>query len=670
MDEEHPKRSLDHLKSAKVLIAVSAMLTGIIFAIIMMNVKESRIIQREYFIIAEDLKKMGEEALKERAYVRSRRYLDRALQFAEKSSDIFHRNPLEREIKAIIAGNEGLQKAGQGYVLLGERWVKREEFMDLYNKGQLAKKGLRENLTKAVIAFAGENYEEAVKYYQQVLNGLNEAAVFGFHEFDREKIEQDYQKALLLRSKTKADDFYQRGEFKLAVMEYEKMLNIVDEMKEKDLAFAEDVQKTAVEVLLLSAETWLKLDNFRPQNFRDLIKQARSMLHSHPYLSPQTVSSLEDRIRTMTKKMEILRAKKVHELAQNFVKLRNVRSMDDANNEISALIYGHANTESNGSSVNNSGTHGQSENKGLDDEPPSDTGASRYKRARSLLRGFIGMLQKSEFANDADVHVVIMDLQRDIDNLNKAEEAERAERAQLWERVASGMKLAKAKEEAGKYDDALMIYKDLHNTVTHSKSRNETRFASVLEGISAHCERLNVKKKEAELREMLASAEEKIASGKLAEVIILAQSVPTDDGDSGRKNASGAEPLIRRLAWLGALAKGMRSNFALAVEQEALQFFQKRGIKKVSVRQDETSIQHCSLLGDNPRERCLTFNLKGQTVVYAEAGRSMAAYPVICDLRLRFCEGEIPFQNRELECRELKVKSSLGPEPFSFGQLK
>lgn len=664
---EYKTSEFFHLLRPKIIIlVVLIVVVGGILLLEMMNIKASQTVRQEYIIIASGLKKQAEEALRERAYVRARRYLDRALYFAEKGGTIFHKNPLELEIKALIAGNEELKKVAKGFAPLGERWVSREEFIELYTKSQQIKKELRANLTRAAIAFAGEDYDEAIKYYEQVLTELNQASIQGFSELDREKIEKSYKKALLLRSSKRADNFYRNGEYELAVVEYEKVLNIIESMNDKDSIFAQKVQKTVVEALLLSAEKWLKNDNFNPVNAREFIEKARTMLYSHPFLSTEAVSSLEDRIKMTTKKMEILRARKIHELAQDLVKAKEARFMDHINNEMARLLHGSNNkpekdTEKTDLTVNE---------KNMPPDYQADANVIMYERARSILKDSVAMLQKSGFGNDTDVRAVVMELQKDIDNLRKIEEAQKFEKAQLWEHLTAAMRLAKAKEESEKYDEAIDTYREVQNTINKSKFRSEAAFASMLDEINENLKRLSAKKRSAGLRQIVASAEEKIASGKLDEVILLAQGVDFRSDDPAIKNDQKIETLARRLSWLGTLAKEMRQNFALAVEQEALIFFQQHGIKNVSVRKDETTIEYCSLMDNNSRGRCLTFNLKGRTIVYTEAQQRYASYPVICDVRLRFCEDSVVYQHRELKCREAKIKSSLGPEPLSFGQLR
>ncbi len=656
----------------KMVAMIGVVVVSVGMVVVLRELRLSQAIHRQYRLLAEGMVKKGEAALQARAYVLARRYFDRALSCAERGG-FLRRSDIERRIKEVLNGDENLQRVGRGLVLLGNSWIERSEFSSLFKRSQEAKGELRTHLSRATIAFAEGDYEEAVKHYESAQRVFDEAFRFGAPEVQWEVITQSYNKALLLLAKRRADEFARERAFDRAGEEYKRALDIAHEIKGGDVVLFEQLHHRTVQMFLQAARVCVQSERF--EDARSLLKRAQHALYGSSYLPAESVTVYEKQIQEVYRDLEMMVVQRLRDVAQTLAKSRSTEQIQTGVDDAASLLRSSS-SDKGDEFVASLQECAQKVGVSPSQEPQAGEVDElhivqrRYGGSRCILQGAVMLLQTGDMSNDPKVRSLVGSLQKDLEVLAKAEEGEYAARNRLWDQVVSTMKTAKAWEDAGRYDDAVALYNETIKAIMGSGFRQEARFVAKLEELRVRSDRAAIQKVVSAIERSLGVVEERFLEGKLDEVVELSHAVVVQGRNRFQGGDTRGERAIRRVAWLGEVAAHMATVFSEAVRLQALEFFQRQRGAKVSVKVSDATCGKIVVVGGNMRDQCVTFHIHGRANIYLEVERRMSAHPLLCEAKFRLCEGSLNAEHYGSRCREAKVRSTIGPEPFSFGEVK
>jgi len=621
-------------------------LAGVVFFIICgflgfaIHLKLSKTAQYTYKILAEDLKKQGEAALKSGSYVVAKRFLERAMMFAEKAN----LPSLERQIRKTMENTEELKKISAGLVPFQGDWIRKEEFLKLYDKSRKAKSELYNLVSRAAAASAEGNYARAESYYEEAIKIYDEASWLIGEEYSRDRLIAGYNRALLLSSKQKADIDFNNGLFDQAANAYVRALDRARELNISDDYLLRELHRLAVESFIEAARKKLEAEDW--QSFMEFIGKAREQLHRYNYLSKESLNECNQKITGLLRKAYIRALSNCGEIIQEMVKSVDASRTCLFVEKVNGILKNLMPTEKDGA-------------------PPysSCVPSQRYEMAETLLKRALNVLEyASSNHNLGDLKETRTFLQQTLNLAQEKAAKDRALRKEFSMRIASLEEEAKRFTNAGKYDDAFRTYDEAIRLIRSSSFRGEGQYQDKLEEFLNSQKELIARIKGSHLEKSLSTMEDLLAKGKVEEIRHVAVDLNLGGNDS-------ANPKIRRILWLQHISQNVRNFFREGIRREAVEFFGKRYQTDVKVKVEDVSLNKIVMPDYKPGSVCFDLRMNGSAILYTEMTRKFSASPFQCEVHVRVCEGSPEVYNGA-QCQETKVKATLGPEPVTFGELK
>lgn len=626
--------------SRKRIVFIAGILTALIFGLflyIAFHLKISRTSHYTYGVLAKELRKRGEMALKAGSYTVARRFFERAMFFAN-SGKLFS---LERELRKILEGSEELKKIGQGMVPFQGAWVKKEEFLRNYENARKTGEDLVMLNYKATAAIAEGNYAEATLIYEEIIKKYDEASWLIGSEFDRDKLMFNYRKALLLKEKKKGDKLFDSRAFEEAAALYIGILKNMQEYNLKEIELCGEIQSSLVNAFIESAVVKLTAQDWHGS--KEMLDRAREELFLWKCMQSETMDKLEAKITEVFRRLYFSSIKQ----CQNFIS--GIIYSGDVQKTCSVLEY-----------VINIFKLFDNPNRLSIQMGSSELCAQErhYRILEVLITGIIEKLQKDRsFYNFDEIKNLETLFQNTLSLVRDRIEKEQAARNEFADKLIVLEERAKRSVREGKYEESLRLYDEAIRFIRSSPFRGEVKYVAKIEELNAAQNKITEEIKRGKKEKILTSMEQLLMEGKLEEAVRISRDLH-QIGDL-------TDATAKRILWLRDLAQNMRVYFADEIKGEAVPFFSRLYRKELKIKIEDISIQKLS--GRKVGSQCFEFCVLGLANIYIETSQRLAAYPFTCEVNIKTCYDLMRITHQSLKCRENKVKSSLGQEPIFFG---
>jgi|GEM_PF-6811422 len=476
-----------------------------------------------YRMVAKGLVAEARRAIALREYGAAFRLLQRARYF----SDFIKDKNISTEIDALMRKNKHFQKIKAGQIYVKEKWLPKKEATDIFRKAEKSVREIRNLLAEAALATSKENYLKAIASYKAALKRYDSTEWINDPPVARSLIEKELARVKAFDLLSKAQNAWDNGEYERAAVNYEAALSIIAQTDPTEKIFAESLQKTAANLYIKTSARETEKGNFGIA-YR-LLQKAKNVVKRYSFLSNDARLKLNGQICSYSKRIELRLAENLKLIADEIAKANDeieFNSLVSRARSLLASIKFDSALKGKAGNTAKSFDFLASMSNNLELE-------TKYKVAAAVLAKAIGILEASQFRDEATVRNYISELQSDLKNLKSKMDQLRKKNQVFLSKLNNLMERANRLRSNGNYEMALKLYDRVIRMAHATEYRNAPQVVEILS--KANSSRLKIIEQQygakeektgteallSEISKLRYEAQALAGRGKLAESIAL-----------------------------------------------------------------------------------------------------------------------------------------------------
>ncbi len=662
--QSRPSNFINRRNIIRTLICVLVVAVLVVATKHIMDVRNK---EKEYLTLMTNLKVKGDQAYNQERFSLAKKYYERALYFGKKISRLPAARKIKTQITYCLKNDENLRKVSQGFVFIDGKWVSRKELAEKYNKAQKIKVETRLLLKRAAISFIEGNYEEAIKCYTEIINKCQNVLELGLTSccISIDKVKVFLKRSILCDNLVKASKFLETRHFQKASLCYENAFKIAKEIKADETGFLMQLQQKTLEYLIEASKE--AIHKGRIDDAKVVLDKALYML-SFKYISESQTFLYKKKIRQVMNELKISRITQLREQAKRealngnferaFELLMSAADIAEAQNHDQYVAkiaedikwIEQKKIESVEMDINRLCLNGQ------------------FEKARKIYYDELRKIKKLKLYQGRNLlHDTIKLLEEKIGQIDKAEKRYIMTKKEILHTVSKLIVRAKKVRNQGNYIEAGELLNKAKMIIQRCKFKNEPSFEAKLQDIENEIAETVRKQTIWRAQQVIRKVESSLKRGKLdtieelrRQLVYYCSNNPWQDQELINLKKKGD--------FLYEIASNLHTYFADSVKMTASDFFGTKWHSRVELNIENASVKHAVVsLRNFEKNGCVKLDIKGFVDLYVESNERMGFFPLRCISEIDVCRNSESIVCHRIQCKEIRKKCSLCPEPITFG---